>query len=83
MDPAPLDAYQRAVVEAVAVTDLTPHELWLRYLALAGTAEAWEVEGYLCGLVTLAALEHNILAEAVNERLEELGHRPAAPYRVG
>ena len=41
------------------------------------------MEGYLCGLVTLAALEHNILAEAVNERLEELGHRPAAPYRVG
>jgi len=76
------DVYQRAVVEAAAVAALSPHELWLRYLALAGTADAWEVEGYLCGLLTMTCLEHNILAEAVNERLEELGHRPAAPYRL-
>ena len=48
-------------------------ELWLRYVALGGNADPMEVDGYLHGLVLLTPGEHNVLACAVNERLDELG----------
>jgi len=75
------DAYQWRLIEAVTVTDLSVHELWLRYLSASGTADVFEVEAYMSGLATMSVLDHNILTLVVNERLEEMGHRGAAPYR--
>ena len=56
-----------------ARTGLDLEELWLRYVALGGNADPMEVDGYLHGLVLLTPGEHNVLACAVNERLDELG----------
>ena len=52
--------------------ELTVHELWLRYLALGGTGDAFDVDGYLQGVLPLSSLEQDILAVALNERLDEV-----------
>ena len=64
-----------------ARTGLDLEELWLRYVALGGDADPMEVDGYLYGLVLLTPGEHNVLACAVNEWLDELGDGHArVPY---
>jgi hypothetical protein len=72
---------QRQLATAFAGTQLSVEELWLRYFALGGDAGKMEIEAYLEGLMPLASLQHNILAHAVNERLDELGPPMRAPYR--
>lgn len=81
MHPSPLDRYQRELAEAFAGTELSVEELWLRYFALGGDAGKVEIEAYLTALMPLPSLQHNILAHAINERLDELGPR-RAPYRA-
>src|SRR4051794_31420941 len=55
---------------------ITVQDLWLRYLALGGTHDAFDIDGYLQGLLPLETSEENVLAVALNERLEEV-HRAA------
>ena len=52
--------------------DLTVQDLWLRYVALGGSSDAFEVDGYLQGLVPLETFQQDVLAQAVNEGLAEL-----------
>ena len=67
--------------------ELTVHGLWLRYLALGGTGDAFELDGYLQGLVPLEPFQQDILAQALNEGLDDLyqaHHIPlAAPEPKG
>ena len=51
--------------------ELTVHDLWLRYVALGGTGDAFDLDGYLQGLVPLGTLQQDVLAQALNEALEE------------
>jgi hypothetical protein len=74
------DEHQRKLVAAFAASQLSVEALWLRYFALGGDAGKVEIEAYLSGLMPLPSLQHNILAHAINERLDELGPR-RAPYR--
>ena len=76
-----LDEHQRQLALAFAGTKMSVEELWLRYFALGGDAGKMEIEAYLEGLMPLPALQHNMLAHAVNERLDELGPPQRAPYR--
>jgi serine phosphatase RsbU (regulator of sigma subunit) len=50
---------------------LTVQDLWLRYLALGGTGDAFDLDGYLQGLVPLEAFQQDVLAQTLNEALEE------------
>ena len=52
--------------------ELTVHELWLRYLALGGNGDVFDIDGYLQGLLPLDTLQQDILAVALNERLDEV-----------
>jgi hypothetical protein len=54
--------------------DLTVQDLWLRYVALGGTGDAFELDGYLQALVPLEVFQQDVLAQALNEALEE-GYR--------
>jgi hypothetical protein len=81
VDPVPFDEAQRELNEAFAGSKLTVEELWLRYFALGGDVGKVEVEAYLAGLMPVSSLQHNILAHAINERLDELGPPRRAPYR--
>ena len=56
--------------------ELTVQELWLRYLALGGDHDEFDIDGYLQGLLHLDTSEEDVLAVALNERLDEV-HRSA------
>jgi hypothetical protein len=56
--------------------ELTVQDLWLRYLALGGNHDAFDIDGYLQGLLPLETSQEYMLAVALNERLEEV-HRAA------
>jgi len=74
------DEQRRLLLAAVRRSDLPLEQLWLRYFGLGGQADLVEVEGYLDGLMPLAPAQRDVLAHAVNERLDELAWRPRAPY---
>ena len=71
---------RRLLLAAVRRSDLPLEQLWLRYFGLGGQADLIDVEGYLDGLFPLAPAQRDVLAHAVNERLDELAWRPRAPY---
>lgn len=68
------DDRHRAVEAARRHVDLSVQQLWLRYLALGGSSDAFDVDGYLQDLVPLDDFQQDVLAQAVNEALEDL-HR--------
>ena len=49
--------------------ELTVPDLWLRYVALGGTGDAFDLDGYLHGVTPLEYLEQDVLAQALNEAL--------------
>ena len=71
---------QARVAAADASAGVSVEELWLDCLALGGNAGPYEVQAYLAGLMPLSAHEHNVLAQAINERLGELSP-PRVAYR--
>lgn len=73
------NAEHRRFLEALKASCLSVDDLWMRYFALGGDAGEMEIEAYLSGLMQLTPLQHDILAHAINERLEELAP-PRAPY---
>ncbi len=66
------DDRHQAVEAARLHTGLSVQELWLRYLALGGAGDAFDVDGYLQGLMPLEGFQEDVLAQAVNEALEDL-----------
>ncbi|HEX8866405.1 MAG TPA: PP2C family protein-serine/threonine phosphatase [Lentzea sp.] len=70
-DSARYDERHRALALAFRRADLTFEQLWNRYFALGGNAGLIEVDAYLHGLTEFSALQHDILAHAINERLDE------------
>jgi hypothetical protein len=65
--------------DAFEAADLTINELWLRYFSLGGDAGWFEVDAYLNGAIAMPPLQHDLLAHAINERLDEIAP-PRAPY---
>jgi hypothetical protein len=58
----------------------TVEQLWVHYLALGGTLVVFDLEAYLCGLMSIPPGQQDVLACALNERLADL-HEPAeVPY---
>ncbi|MGK5111254.1 hypothetical protein MY520_04460 [Geodermatophilus sp. CPCC 205506] len=51
--------------------ELSVRDMWLRYLALGGTGDAFDLDGYLQGLVPLEGLQQDVLAQALNEALAD------------
>ena len=72
---------RRGFEESLRHADLSMEELWLRYFTLGGLAGQFEVEAYIHGAMALPALQRDVLAHALNERLDEmLSAAPRAPY---
>ncbi|MHA7222189.1 hypothetical protein ACX80S_07690 [Arthrobacter sp. RHLT1-20] len=76
------ESEQRRQFEAsLRRADVSMEEVWLRYFTLGGEAGQLEVEAYIHGAMALPALQRDILAHALNERLDELhSDAPRAPY---
>lgn len=57
-------------------TGLSVEDLWLRYVELGGTRTLLELDAYLQGLATPTTHDHDVAAQALNERYWELGRNP-------
>jgi len=66
------EARYRRMDAARAHAELTVHDLWLRYLGLGGTGDAFDLDGYLQGLVPLDTFQQDVLAQTLNEALRDL-----------
>ena len=74
---------RRRFAASLRHADVSMEELWLRYFTLGGHAGQFEVEAYIHGAIALPPLQRDILAHALNERLDELySEAPRAPYSV-
>ena len=74
---------RRRFAASLRHADVSMEELWLRYFTLGGHAGQFEVEAYIHGAMALPALQRDILAHALNERLDELySETQRAPYSV-
>jgi hypothetical protein len=71
---------RRTLLAAFRGANLSPEQLWLRYFALGGSDGPLEIDAYLRGETPLPTLQHDILAHALNERLDELVHSVRAAY---
>ncbi|GAB3309746.1 hypothetical protein GCM10027451_19810 [Geodermatophilus aquaeductus] len=63
------------------MADLTSPELWWRYIGLGGNLVPDALADYLAGTARWPAVEHNVLAQVLNERLWDLGCPTLVPYR--
>ena len=79
MNYLPDGEHRRQLLAALRASELGVEELWLRYFALGGEVGKMEIEAYLNGLLPLPRLQHDLLAHAINERLDEIAP-PRAPY---
>lgn len=72
---------RRGFADSLRHADVSMEELWLRYFTLGGLAGQFEVEAYIYGAMALPALQRDVLAHALNERLDEmLSEATRAPY---
>lgn len=78
--PTAADEQRRALQAACRRAQLDPDQLWLRYFALGGDAGPVEVEAYLHAVLPLPEMQRDVLAHAVNERLDELAWHQRVPY---
>ena len=72
---------QAILAQSFEPRQLKVDDLWVAYFALGGNAGKYEMELYLNGIGAMSAHEHNVLAQAINERLADLPSLPRAPYR--
>ncbi len=83
MTSLPSEEQRRIVAAYFARTGLTVEQLWLRYFALGGDVSELELEAFLQGLTTLPRIQRDMVAHAVNERLDEVAGGRGAPYSTG
>jgi hypothetical protein len=76
------DDRHRLVEAARLRAELDVQGLWLCYLALGGTGDAFDVDGYLQGFVELDSFQQDVLAQAVNEGLADVYHSACVPLAI-
>lgn len=79
-DAARAMAQRHSLIQALRGAKLTTEDLWLGYFAMGGEAGFLEVDAYAHGLGELPALDRDILAHVVNERIEQLSWVLRASY---
>lgn len=65
--------------KAIHESGLDPSEVWLRYFSFSGMVAEYEVHAYLQGLIDLPRLQRDLIAQAVNELVDELPAPRRAP----
>jgi hypothetical protein len=58
----------------------TVEQLWIHYLALGGSLVVFDLEAYLAGLMPIPPEQQDVLACALNERLDDLHQTTRVPY---
>jgi len=76
----PDDTQGAALAASIQRAELTIEQLWTRYFALGGDADLMDVDAHLAGLVSLPPGQRDMLAHAINERLDEVIAAHRVPY---
>ncbi|MDQ2813249.1 MAG: hypothetical protein M3Z75_15580 [Actinomycetota bacterium] len=63
------------------LSGLTLSGLWLRYIALGGSASPDRVAAYAHGLLRPDSYQHNMIAHALNEHFTDRGEDHPVGYR--
>ncbi len=66
--------------KAIEEAGLDMGTVWIAYFTMGGNAGTWEVEAYIGGALSLPALERDVLAQAINELIDELPPRRKATF---
>jgi hypothetical protein len=61
---------RRELRAALQAMEITVGELWLNYFSIGGAVGEYEVEAYLQGLVSLPAMQRDLLAWAADELID-------------
>jgi hypothetical protein len=77
---SPEGVRRSALGDAFRHTELTLEELWVRFFALGGDADLVDLDAHVEGLVPLPRSQSDMVALAINERLDELVSQRRAPY---
>ncbi|MBB5958615.1 hypothetical protein FHS29_005223 [Saccharothrix tamanrassetensis] len=75
-----LEEQRRSLALALRRAELTVEELWLRQFSLGGDSGLIEIDAYLHGIGELDPLQRDVLAQTVNERLDEVTWAHRASY---
>jgi hypothetical protein len=57
----------------LATAGITQLELWLRYVGVGGSSAPAELEAYAYGALEPSTMEHNLIAQALNDHFTEQG----------
>jgi hypothetical protein len=60
---------------------LSHYDLWVRYIGVGGTRDAFAVRRYLTGRDTLTDRDHDHVIAALNEAFIDAGDGRRLPYR--
>ena len=66
--------------EGLRLAALSIGQLWWAYVAIGGTASPTDLAGFMSGEVVPDALQYDLVAQALNERLGDLGLDHPIPY---
>ncbi|MCW2528008.1 MAG: hypothetical protein JWM76_2868 [Pseudonocardiales bacterium] len=69
-----------SLYDGMQLSGMTFYDLWVRQITVGGAADELAVEAYTLGLLIPDPLEHNILAQAVNEHFLERGQDHPVAY---
>lgn len=70
----------RGLRKALAGSQISTGDLWLRYFSIGGSVGEYEVDAYIQSLLSLPPIERDLLAHAANELIDELQPPLRAPY---
>jgi hypothetical protein len=62
-----------AIRAGLALSDLTLHDLWQRYVEASGSHTLDELRAYVCGDAVWTAVQHNIAAQTLNDYFTDHG----------
>lgn len=65
------DDRHRRMDAARVRAELSVRDLWLSYVALGGSGDVFDLDGYLQGLVPMETFQQDILAQCLNESLQD------------
>lgn len=80
MPPDRSEAGQGMLEDARRAADMSVRQLWLDYLGLGGNATLAEVGSWLCSRTEPGAVDHDLVAQALNERYIAMQLDDRVPY---
>lgn len=69
-----------SLFDGMTMSGMTTEQVWLRQVSVGGDAADIEVEAYILGLLHPDALQHDLIAQALNEHFVDHGGNHPVTY---